>query len=869
MHGTGEPWTGKEISKYRILGALGAGGMGVVFRAEDTKLGRSVALKFLPSNIQVGVSQKERFLLEAKAASALDHVNIGTIYGIEETGDGQMFIVMAYYAGETLTQKIQRGPLPPAQAIEISIQVLTGLADAHAKGIIHRDIKPSNIIVTEQGVVKIVDFGLAKIAGAGQLTQTGATLGTAGYMSPEQALGRPVDHRGDLWSVGIVLYEMLMGRSPFVADSFAGLLFSVVNNPPQPMDGIPEYLQHIVLKALAKDPDFRYQSAFEMLADLKPLAGRNDSKTQSFAPDVTTLIQQRASQSLMKPVIPSAPRIFEPFYSKPWFLIFAALLCLIIVTMVPAVRSFTGRAGGNERHIVVLPFNNIGKDAANQEVCDGLIETLSSSLSELEAEGKSLWVVPASEVRRRKIADPSEAARQFGVNMAVTGSVQRNGRAVRLTVNLIDTKDLRQLGSAVVDDSMGDFSTLQDSVVLKLARLLAVQNPKGKGQVRSSDPVAYEDYLKAIGYLQRWDRPGNLDKSITLLTGVVQRDPKFAVAFANLGEAYRLKNGLDKNPKWTEEALRYCREAAGLNATLPATFVTLGRIHDAAGQQDLALQEFQKALDLEPRNPDALQGMARTYESLGRIKEAEEIFRKATILRPDYWDGYNKLGAFYFRQRRLPEAEVQYRRVLEITPDNGAAYSNLGVVLKQQEKAEEATAMYRKAIELNPTYSSYNNLANMLFNQQNFAGAAAMYEKALQLNDKDYQLWGNLANAYHCVPGQEVKASSMNQKAIQLAEQLARTSTSDEVLQSNLSLYYSRLGDKQRAEMRMQSALALSPEDRNVLGAAGEVYENLGERKKAVALLTKALKLGLPPADLKRNPALKKLIQDRSLAPLL
>lgn len=841
--------------------------MGIVFRAQDTKLGRSVALKFLPSNVHVSASQKDRFLQEAKAASALDHVNIGTIYGIEETGDGQMFIVMAYYAGETLTEKIQRGGLPQAQAIDIAVQVLTGLSDAHAKGIIHRDIKPSNVIVTHQAVVKIVDFGLAKIAGGGQLTQTGATLGTAGYMSPEQAMGRPVDQRSDLWSVGIVLYEMLMGRSPFVADSFAGLLFSVVNNAPLPMDGVPEYLQHVVLKALSKAPEFRYQTADEMLEDLKPLlrAG-GDAKTQSFGPAEGALVHQRASQSMMRPALPPPfPGVNEPFYSKPWFLAFAGVLCIILVTLVPAVRNMVGRGISGEKHIVVLPFTNVGNDAANQEVCDGLMETLSSALSELEADGKSLWVVPASEIRRRKLADPADAARQFGANMAVTGSVQRNGRAVRLTVNLIDTKDLRQLGSAVVDNSAGDFSALQDSVILKLAKIMAVQNPRARGQ-RSSDPIAYEDYLKAIGYLQRWDRQGNLDKSIGMLNGVVQRDPKFALAYANLGEAYRLKNGIDKNPKWTEQAQEACKRAAALNPQLGATYVTLGRIHDSAGQQDLALQEFQKALDLEPRNPEALQGMARTYESLGRVKEAETIFKRATVMRPDYWDGYNKLAAFYFRQRNLKEAEAQFRRVLELTPDNAPVYSNLGVVLKQQEKVDEAATMFRKAIELNPTYSSYNNLANLLFNQQRYSEAAGMYEKALSLNDQDYHLWGNLANAYRWVPGMEDKSKPALQKAIHLAEEIAKQTPNDELVHSDLSLYYARAGDRQKAEMRIQSTLALAPENAGVLASSGEAYETLGERKKAVDLLNRALKLGLPPVELRRNPAFKKLIQDRALA---
>src|ERR1700723_1273561 len=260
---------GERIGDFQILGKLGAGGMGVVYKATDLRLERTVALKFLPAELSVEENEKALLVREAKAASALDHTNIGVIHGLEETADGKLFIVMGFYDGETLAAKIRRGPLKRAETLDIAIQVARGLSEAHARHIVHRDIKPSNIIITDRGVAKIVDFGLARVISSASSQQSIRTSGTAAYMSPEQAMGKPLDHRTDVWSLGVVLAEMVTGCRPFGGENLTGMMWEILNKPPSSMDNLPPEVQPIVYRALAKDPSQRYTSCEAMLADLE------------------------------------------------------------------------------------------------------------------------------------------------------------------------------------------------------------------------------------------------------------------------------------------------------------------------------------------------------------------------------------------------------------------------------------------------------------------------------------------------------------------------------------------------------------------------------------------------------------------------
>ena len=861
--------------------------MGVVYRALDIKLERTVALKFLPEHLTSSSEDKERFLREARTASSLDHPNIGAIYGMEDAAH-RSFIVMAFYAGETLSAKIRGGPLPLAEAVDIGIQMAEGLAAAHAGTVVHRDIKPSNVILTQSGIAKIVDFGLARLTSTTGSTQSAGTAGTIAYMSPEQAMGKFVDQRTDIWSLGIVLAEMLTGKNPFQRETPAATVFAILNEPPWPADkmpgklpdNVPLDLLRVIYRALAKEPATRYQSCRELVADLKDYRSQLDSSSTSAptgskpssrpssltATELRKQIEQ-ASRPLWGTTEPPAHK------SIRWLAGAAvAVLALAVLSFLPPVRDrLTMWFARPEDHIAVLPFENVGNDPANEAVSAGLMDSLASRLTNLEVGKQSLWVVPASEIRARKIADASSALRELGATVAIEGSLQRDGQTIHLTVNLVNTKTLRQIGSMALEDRAGDFPTLEDEAVSRVAKLMRIDvTPE---MLRATGGVvnagAYESYLKALGYTQRYDKPGNLDLAIAALDNAVKADPRFALGFAQLGEAYRLKYQLDKNTKWIDEALATCQKAQQLDDRLPAVYVTLGHIHRNTGKYDLALQEYQHALQLDPRDADAVIGLAESYDSAGRATDAEAAYRKAIALRPDSWDGYNYLGSFLDDHQRYDEAIAQFRHAIELTPDNAPVYLNLGAAYIDKGNPKyypEAEQALRKSSALGPSYQAYTNLGYLYILQRNYGAAADTLEKAVQLNDKDYLTWSNLTLAYENLKDNE-KAERARDREMALLEQAARNSPRDAVVQAQLGLVYAQEKLREKAISRIQSALVLAPDDPNVLEDVGEAYEDLGDRAQALQYIEKSLRKGYALTALKNSSDLQGLLSDPNFRP--
>ena len=860
---THDPLLGQRVSNYQIVEKLGVGGMGAVYKAIDLKLDRLAALKFLLPR-RAAADDKIRFLREARAASTLDHVNIGTIYGVEEMDDERIFIIMAYYEGETLLQRIRRGSLPTAQAIDISAQIALGLAHAHSKGIVHRDIKPSNVLLTSQNLVKIVDFGLAKLAGGENLTQTGAAVGTAAYMSPEQALGLAVDGRTDVWSLGVVLYQMLTGELPFRGETSHSTLYNIVHEPPLPVTGATPELEHVLSRSLEKDPEQRYQNALELHADLMALDHSPGATT-------ATMIRQGPAAAQVPWVTPRPPvasrgrgaRSLRVTIAAATMVLGLVVAAILLLPLRDRLGRWTG-AARVEKHIAVLPFDNVGNDPGNQALCDGLLETLTSRLSNLKSSNGSMWVVPAAEVRQRKVADAAGARREFGATLVVTGSVQRGSKGIRLTVDLVDAANPRQLGSAVVDAPAGDLVALQDTAVARLARLMDVEFPQSSLKEPTAAPAAYELYLKGLGYVQRFDKPGNLDRAIQAFQDALRTDSRFALADSGLAEAYRRRYEATRDPADLPRATDYCNRALALDPQLASPYVTLGRIHSAGGQQELALQEFQHAMDLDPQNAEALQGLARAYETAGRLQEAEDLLKKAAALQPDYWESFNRLGSFYYSQRRYEDAIVQFRRVLQLTPDNIAGYSNLSTTYRQLERLPEAQSLLEKAIKLGPNYAVYSNLGVIYLDEDKYPDAVGLISKALQLNDRDYRLWGNLALA-EALSGSLPKAREAFERAASLAEQAVKTQPGDAILEANLARFYAWLERPADALLRINAALARAPDDRQVLERAAEAYLHLGMRPQAVDLLNRALQHGLTLDQLQQNHELTAISKDPGL----
>ena len=846
--------------------------MGVVYKATDLQLERTVALKFLPDEIAVSETDKENLLREARAASALDHPNIGVIHGLEESEDHQRFIVMAYYEGETLSQKLNRGVVSVRDSLDYAIQVARGLSAAHTRNIVHRDVKPSNIIITRENVAKIVDFGLARMVATANATQSISNTGTLPYMAPEQILGEAIDQRVDVWALGVVLVQMLTGSHPFLRPNTGAMTFAILNQPPAAVDVVPAPIQPIVYRALSKQASHRYSSMEEMRQDLETARAEiTSTPLPQDEPTVTRAISARELKQYVENA--STPRLGSHLGAWNLRRILLAALAVVFVAVgvlfVPAVREQVAGLvyaySGGEKHIAVLPFTNPGNDTDFEPIADGLMDSVTNDLSNLEAAQQSLWVVPASVVRNNKVKDPAAAFRTLGATVVVQGSIQRKGQTLLLTVNLIDAKHVRQLGSAQLEDRSGNLAALESQALSHIARLIRVRAPMDSlQQTHQVTPSSYESYVKSLSYLERFDKPGNLDQAIAELTSAVKTDPSFALGYATLGQAYRLKYQMDHHPAWLDDADANCEKAIAIDDHLPAAHVTLGSLNATLGKNDLALQEFQKALDINPRDADAILGMATINENLSHWKEAEEDYKRAIALRPEYWGGYTALGSFYDRQNRVQDAIAQFQHVTELTPDNTVAYSNLGAEYMVRDDAQSraaAQAAFEKSIQLAPNYAAYANLGLLYSYEKRYTEAANAMRRALELNDKDWRVWANLLIAYQRL-GDDKNTRLVRPKTVKMLEEYAAANSQDALVQSSLSTFYAEDKMREKALARAESALALAPKDPTVLGDLAQTYESLGDRKKALSYAQASLKNGGPLADLERRQTLQGMLAD-------
>jgi eukaryotic-like serine/threonine-protein kinase len=863
---------GQTISHYRITQKLGAGGMGVVYKAIDLKLERTVALKFLPPDMVVTSTDRERMLREARAASTLDHPNIGVIHGLEESEDHQFFIVMGYYDGMTLAERLDRGVLPIREALDLAIQIARGLSAAHARNIVHRDIKPSNVIITPDNIVKIVDFGLARVVASASATQSMSLTGTLPYMAPEQILGEPVDQRSDVWALGVVLVQMITGSHPFVRPNTAAMTFAILNQAPSALDVVPDAVQPLIYRTLSKKPEHRQANASEVLKDLE--VARTQITASPVAQEQPTLTRSLTPRELKKIVEnASTPRWNE---SSPQWMTRAALVAMILllvltgILFVPPVREeIAGLVyASTEKHIAVLPFRYAG-DPEFEPVAEGFSGSLTNRLSNLEAAQQTLWVVPASEVRSHHIADAPSALRILGATMVVEGTVNEIKGGVHVTMALIDSKRVRQIGAVDLQNDTGDLAEIENEAISHLARLMKLRVPEEVLDQRPNTTTsAYESYLKALGLLERYDKPGNVDQAITALDAAVKSDPRFALGYATLCNAYRLKYANENDPASIPQAESNCMRALQLNDKLPAVYVRLAQLNTTVGKNDIALQQYEKAMSMNPRDIDTLIGLSRVNEKLNRPEEAEKNLRNAIALRPDYWNSYVMLALFYNRQGRGPEAIAQLKRVIELTPDNATAYTNLGAEYidsadeKQYPAAEEAL---KRSLQISPTYGAYANLGYLYYMERRYPNAIEAYKQALTLNDKDWRVWANLFVCYEWL-NDETNTEMARVKTIERLEQAVATIPQDAHMHSMLATLYATQ-DKEKAISQLHTALALNPKDPNVLSDAAVTVETLGDRRQAVRYAHDSLDHGGSLTDLQAQARLRGVLEDPSFRP--
>jgi len=847
----------QTISHYKITAKLGEGGMGEVYLATDTNLDRQVAIKFLSADRSSDPEARLRFIHEAKAQAMLSHPNIATFHDVGEES-GRAFLVMEYVDGQPLPSLAREEKLSLPEILDLVIQVGEGLQAAHEHGVVHRDIKPDNILVTARRHVKITDFGLARWKGATTLTRAGTRMGTAYYMSPEQAEGRRVDQRSDIFSLGVILYELVCHQRPFEGENESAILYEVLNTQPQPLARycreVPDDLQRIVAKCLAKAPEERYQSAADLTTDLRSV--KRGSAAGATAP-------------MRRP---------RPFTTRTVTAAIAGLTAIVLVLLAfPTVRENVSRWYGAGRmpalkHLAVVPFAIVGDAAARQSFSDGLLETLTSRLTQLEQFQDALWVIPASEVREQKISSARQARKAFGVTLAVTGSMQRTEDKVRVTLNLVDAESERQLRSFVIDDYAANVSALQDSVVFELATMLQITLGADERRLLTAggttDSEAYDLYLQGYTCIQRYEKLEEIDTALALFQRAVAKDPGYALAVAGLGDAYWQRYTMSNVPQCIEQATQYCQRAIRLDSRLASPHVTLGLIHKGSGRYEEAIREFQAALQLDPLSHRAYRGLASVYEAQNDLVRAEGTYKKAIELKPDYWLGYRELEFFYLSHGRREDALQYLDEVIALNPEGFSYWNDLGAVYHGLGDRDKARRAWERSIEIEPNYAAYSNLGSLYYLTNRYYLATQMYERALALDDHDYQVWMNLAATYR-LPGQHTKAQLTFRRAIQMAERQRKINPHDPQLLSHLAECHTALGEHTDALPLIEEALSLAPENVDILIRAGVVYEQLGRRELALAWIGSALMLGLPVAFVESLPELSDLRSDPRCQQLL
>lgn len=860
---------GARLGAYELLSLLGSGGMGEVYRARDVDLDRLVAIKVLPQRSASNVAGLIRFEREARLASSLNHPHIITIYNIGREGSTP-YIVMELVEGRTLAAILVDGRLPLRTVTDIAVQIATGLARAHAAGIVHRDLKPQNLMVRNDGLVKILDFGLGTLTAIVQdgvstmspeasLTGAGVILGTVHYMSPEQAAAHPVDFRSDQFSLGSMLYEMIAGRRPFDRPTGVQTLSAIIEANPEPIavaaPEIPELLRLVVERCLSKDPAGRFASTDDLARDLQTV---HDHFTGSRTLSAVAAVPRRTA-----------------LRTRAGLAVLAGTLGLVAVgalfVVAPVVREYSINravppAAAGAQQLAVLPFVNVGNDPANQPFTDGLVEILSNQLTQIARPGSALDVVPSSDVRREGVTSARDAQRAFGVSRVITGSVLRTSASVRVTVNLVDTQTLRQLSARSIDLQLQDVAAMQDGVVREIAALIGASFGPDVRQTLTlggtSVPSAYEAYVQARGHLQRYEKLENVDAAVVALQRAVTQDPRFALAHAGLGEAYWRKYNLTKDTSWASAARTSCATALGLADGLAAVYVTLGLIDSGTGRYENAVDELKHAVSLDPLNSDAYRELANAYQALRKTSEAEATYKTAIQVRPGYWANHSALGSFYFRQARYAEAEAQFRRIVDRTPDNIVGYNSLGGVYYVTKRYDQAEKMFRKSLDVRLNYVAYSNLGTLYFSQARYGEAARMFERAVTFSDRDSQVWVNLASALHWAPGERPKARAAYERALALAEQESRVNSRDAALLLRIADCHAMLGHAVNARQLVEEALKIAPEDVNLMVKAGQIYEQIGDRDRALQWMNKALVRGYSRDILDRSPSLASLRTD-------
>jgi eukaryotic-like serine/threonine-protein kinase len=862
------PSPGMRFGRYELLERLGAGGMGEVFRARDHELRRDVAIKFLPERFTADPDRLARFTREARAASSLNHPNIITIHEIGQAS-GLPYMVIEFVDGQTLRRLLDR-PLQPKRALDLAVQLGDGLAKAHEAGIVHRDLKPENVMVTRDGVVKILDFGLARtgadVAADGvaqdlietQLTPKtalGAVLGTVGYMAPEQARGEPADHRSDQFALGAVLYEMATGRRAFHRPSPTQTLSDIIDHEPEPIAALnpsfPPPARWLIERCLAKEPAERYTSTQDLARDLHSVRDHLHEASTAGAVDAATPGRR--------------PR-------RRWAMVALAVLVAIIAALgVPGTRMCGSPA--RAMRVVVLPVQaGIG---AGPEA-EGLLEYVVVRLAELNRFDRRVSVVPTSEVNDAGVKNPSAARKRLGATHTVGVALRRAGSDLVVSVELADAREVRTLAGEKETFRASDFSA--DQVVALVVKSLPIELSerdkalwnRGMPAVRAAANLfqqALTPYQQGRAALEGTQEEQDLTRAIGLFNQAIELDPRYAAAYARLGEAHLRLYRNNHSPEDFAQAEKLLQKALELDDTRPSVWISLGMAYTEKGQVSEAADALRKAIASNPDGADAYRELGYAYQRACDDKQAEFFYRKALQIQDDSVPNHSYYGAWLHGVGRYDEAIAEFRRGLQLAPENVKLLSNLGGMYMLRREWDQAVDPLERAMRAGYGPAA-SNLAYIQFVRGRYNEAAEAYEQAATQSPREADIWRNLGSARFWATGDRSAAANAYERAKTLLEQELKIDPTNPHTLIRLAECYMMLGQSNTARKILAEGLRYKPTTDDLVTAA-EVYEEGGDRAGALAQVHAMLDAGGDPQKVEVERTMKSMRDDPRYAELV
>jgi eukaryotic-like serine/threonine-protein kinase len=817
------------VGRYELLRPLGAGGMGEVFLARDQTLRRQVAIK----RVQAGDEKAAKSILhEARVVASLEHPNIASVYDVVEH-DGQAHIVMEFVDGMTLSQRMAAGTLTEAQAVDYGRQIASALAYAHTRNVLHCDIKPGNVMISADGVPKVLDFGIARRdshSSADATTTTNLIQGTPPYMAPEVLLGSRPSQQSDVFGLGVMLYELVAGRRPYEGRGPSALL-TAMTAPPPALDtavaGVSREFSAIVQRAIHIDRQQRVQSAAELKAALDRIA-----------PGTTRTSERPLPQAVGRSAAAKSAAL----------LVGLAVVCAALVAGIP--RFATGLMPKQSSVLGVVMFNNTG-DADNEYLAAGMADVLVSQL----ADAPGITIVPRSATATlTQESQIGEAVKALGLTHVIAGSVQRSGKSLRMAISLLADKGATVKWSRSFDGPIDDVFHLEQRIGQATLEALRSQQLITSATVlesRDDRPTmnadAFDNYAHGRALIERFDVPGNIDRALMFFARAVALDPGFARAHAAIGDALWRKYRATRDTAWIDRA-----RAAMLSAIRLAPYdvevgYTMAIIDQGTGRNDDAVAALEKVLAQQPAYDDAHRLLARIYSSRGDFDQAIGELREAQAIRPDYPPTVRELGLAYYDKGKFQEAIASFTRLTTLQPDNASAYQTLGTALHAANEFDRALVAYRQANAITPRPTAFSNIGTIHYSRAEYPQAVDAYRSAIALQPKEATTHRNLADALW-MAGDQPAAVVEYERAIELANDALAVNPKAARYPALVAYCHAKIGRIATARQLVARIVSESPDDSDAIYKQGVIEALAGNRARAITLVRQALSMGYSQA---------------------